>query len=260
MNMKIKAALIDLSGTLHIGNSIIPNSINALNELQSSGCLVRFVTNTTKESSKALHGRLQKLGFPIKKEEIFTTLTAANNIITDRKLKPLMLVAEEALEDFTCNENQNSEEFDSVVIGLAPSELHYEKLNAAFRILTKGGQLIALNTGKYYMREDGLAIGAGFFVKGLEYSAQTKAEVVGKPNASFFKSAVLGHNVTCEETVMIGDDVTDDIEGALKIGMKAVLVKTGKYRPDDELKILPLKPTAVVDSFPEAVKFIQSLL
>lgn len=32
MNMKIKAALIDLSGTLHIGNTIIPHSISALNE------------------------------------------------------------------------------------------------------------------------------------------------------------------------------------------------------------------------------------
>lgn len=68
-----------------------------------------------------------------------------------------------------------------------------------------GGQLIALNAGKYYAREDGLAIGAGFFVKGLEYSAQTKALLVGKPNAAFFTSALYGQNISCEETVMIGD-------------------------------------------------------
>lgn len=29
---------------------------------------------------------------------------------------------------------------------------------------------------------------------------------------------------------MIGDDVNDDALGAIKIGMRAILVKTGKFR------------------------------
>ena len=33
---------------------------------------------------------------------------------------------------------------------------------------------------------------------------------------------------------MIGDDVRDDIVGSLALGFRAVLVKTGKYRPGDE--------------------------
>ena len=33
---------------------------------------------------------------------------------------------------------------------------------------------------------------------------------------------------------MIGDDVRDDIVGSLSLGIKAILVKTGKYRPGDE--------------------------
>lgn len=32
------------------------------------------------------------------------------------------------------------------------------------------------------------------------------------------------------QTVMIGDDVTDDVLGAINAGMKAILVRTGKYR------------------------------
>jgi len=36
---------------------------------------------------------------------------------------------------------------------------------------------------------------------------------------------------------MVGDDVFADVNGALKAGMKAALVKTGKYRPGDEKKI-----------------------
>lgn len=46
-------------------------------------------------------------------------------------------------------------------------------------------------------------MGPGCFVKGLEYSAQCTAEVVGKPNRSFFISA-LG-SIAPENALMIGD-------------------------------------------------------
>lgn len=69
--------------------------------------------------------------------------------------------------------------------------------------MQNGAQLIAIHAGKYYKRSDGLALGPGCFVKGLEYSAQCTAELVGKPNKLFFTSA-LG-NIRPEEAVMIGD-------------------------------------------------------
>jgi ribonucleotide monophosphatase NagD (HAD superfamily) len=37
---------------------------------------------------------------------------------------------------------------------------------------------------------EGLSLGPGCFVTGLEYSADIKAEVVGKPQASFFSMAL----------------------------------------------------------------------
>ena len=46
-------------------------------------------------------------------------------------------------------------------------------------------------------------MGPGAFVKGLEYSANVKAEIVGKPTSEFFKAA-LG-DILPEEAVMIGD-------------------------------------------------------
>ena len=64
--------------------------------------------------------------------------------------------------------------------------------------------LIAINQGKYYKRSDGLALGAGFFVKGLEYSTNSTAVLIGKPNAYFFESAI-PQGVSPEQCVMIGD-------------------------------------------------------
>ena len=49
-DMKLKALLIDLSGTLHVGNQPTPGAAEALKRLRDSGLPLRFISNTTKES------------------------------------------------------------------------------------------------------------------------------------------------------------------------------------------------------------------
>ncbi|KAF5295498.1 hypothetical protein FQR65_LT10486 [Abscondita terminalis] len=246
----LKTVLIDLSGTLHIENEAIPGAIDALNRIRTAKLGIKFVTNTTKESRNFLYNRLTKLGFQLQPDEIHSSLGAAKSLIINRNLRPILLLAPEAMEDFVGLECEALDKVNAVVIGLAPTEFHYDRLNQAFRCILGGAQLIGIHAGKYYKREDGLALGPGCFVKGLEYSTQSKAELVGKPNPTFFESALAG--TLPEQGVMIGDDVQDDIEGAMKVGMKGFLVKTGKYRPGDEFKISS-PPTAVFSSFSEAV-------
>lgn len=72
-----------------------------------------------------------------------------------------------------------------------------------YRLLLKGASLIAIHEGRYYKQSDGLSLGPGAFVKGLEYSANVKAEVIGKPSPAFFKAA-LGDTLP-ENAIMIGD-------------------------------------------------------
>ncbi|XP_031827293.1 haloacid dehalogenase-like hydrolase domain-containing protein 2 [Nomia melanderi] len=252
MAKQIRMVLIDLSGTLHIDNTVIPGAVEALIRLRSSNIPLKFVTNTTKESGKFLHKRLTSLGFDIQKEEIFSSLAAARKLIVSRKLNPMLLIDQAANEDFE-DLVKNDEKANAVVVGLAPDKFHYDELNKAFRLLLDGAPLIAIHKGRYYKRPDGLALGPGAFISGLEYSANVKAEVVGKPSAEFFKAA-LG-DVPPEEAVMIGDDVKDDIAGAQATGIRGLLVQTGKYREGDENTITPL-PTEVCKSFVEAVEYI----
>jgi len=76
----IKGVLIDLSvsGTVHIDKVLVDGSKDAIMKLQQKGVPYKFVTNTTKESLQSLHDKLQTLlQIDIKKEDIFTSLTAA---------------------------------------------------------------------------------------------------------------------------------------------------------------------------------------
>ena len=45
-----------------------------------------------------------------------------------------------------------------------------------------GAQLVAMQRNRWWPTADGPALDAGVFVAGLEYAAQVKATVVGKPS------------------------------------------------------------------------------
>lgn len=252
MPRRIETVLVDLSGTLHIEDSAIPGALEALTRLRDSNVKLKFVTNTTKEPLRLLHEKLMQIGFKIEKDEIFTSLTAARNLVTGRGLRPFLLLEESAKEDFTGVSEENP---NAVVVGLAPNVFKYDVLNDAFRLLLDGAPLIAIHKGRYYRKKDGLYLGPGPFVTGLEYAAGVTSEVVGKPEAAFFHAAIQTTQSEPTTTVMIGDDVRDDVAGAMKAGLLGILVKTGKYREGDEKTISP-PPTAVCNDFQAAVDYL----
>lgn len=253
----LKAVLVDLSGTLHIEDSAVPGAQEALKRLRNAPLTIRFVTNTSKECKRDLLERLKKLEFDIREDEIFTSLTAARNLLEQKQVRPLLLVEENALQDF---KGIDTNEPNAVVIGLAPDHFNYKMMNKAFQLILEGAPLVAIHKARYYKKKDGLSLGPGPFVTGLEYATDTKAIVVGKPERTFFLEALRGTNCAPEEAVMIGDDCRDDVGGAQNAGMLGILVKTGKYRVGDEGKINP-PPYLTCESFPSAVDHIlQQLL
>ncbi|XP_077319155.1 haloacid dehalogenase-like hydrolase domain-containing protein 2 isoform X2 [Lithobates pipiens] len=248
----IKAILVDLSGTLQIEDTAIPGAQEALKRLRSAPLAIRFVTNTTKENKRTLLERLRKLQFDISEDEIFTSLTAARNLVEQKGVRPMLLVHDSALPDF---KGIASDSPNAVLIGLAPEHFNYQTMNEAFRLVLDGAPIIAIHKARYYKRKDGLALGPGPFVTALEYATDTKATVVGKPEKTFFLEALRSTGCSPEEAVMIGDDSRDDIGGAQNTGMLGILVRTGKYREGDEHKIQPA-PHLTCASFPEAVDYI----
>ncbi|XP_072309886.1 haloacid dehalogenase-like hydrolase domain-containing protein 2 [Eucyclogobius newberryi] len=253
----LKAVLIDLSGTLHIEDTAVAGAQEALSRLRQASVAIKFVTNTTKESKRILLERLQRLNFDLQEKEIFTSLTAARSLLEQKQHRPLLLVDDSALEDFTGIDTSDP---NAVVIGLAPDHFNYETMNKAFRMVLDGAPLIAIHKARYYKRKDGLALGPGPFVTGLEFATDRKATVVGKPEETFFTQALADLGCCASEAVMIGDDARDDVGGAQNAGMLGILVKTGKYREGDEHKITP-PPHLTCSSFPDAVGHIlQNLL
>ncbi|CAG8475793.1 7007_t:CDS:10 [Funneliformis caledonium] len=257
MAATIRGVLIDLSGTLHVGNKACEGAIAGLKKLRQVDIPIRFCTNTTKESVIKLENRLMNLGFEVHRREIFTSLIACRNIVLSRELRPLLFLEDAALEDF--QGIPTGEPNDAVVVGLSPSNFQYDMLNKAFRILisNKNTTFIAIHKAKYFAEQDGLSLGPGPFVECLEYASGVKATVVGKPEKSFYELALKDMDLLdkSNQVVMVGDDVANDLgDGARELGLIRYLVKTGKYRNGDELRDGGVN--GLFENFGEAADFI----
>ena len=245
MKKPIRAVLIDLSGTIHVGNEAIPGAREALQRLRQNNIRLKFVTNTSTKSTSQLLEQLNNpttLNFGISRNELVTSVLATASYVQQHNLHPLCLM--EDTSDFHTIVDSTTKEYDSVVVGLAPSKFHYEKLNEAFRILLKyPSNLIAIHRGNYYKdpKDHQLSMGPGGFVTALETTTNCNpAKVMGKPSKTFFESAMVWDNdssINPNEICMIGDDVLSDCRGAKQAGIgTTILVQTGKYRPGDETK------------------------
>lgn len=254
--MNVAAVLLDLDGVLYIGDAPVPGAQDAVERLRRQGLALRFVTNTTARSREATVAKLRGLGFTVADDEVVTPATLAVRHCLDRGHRRVALVmADEVKRDFGELEAVD-ERADAVVIGDLGAGFAYEPLNRAFRLVMDGAELVALQKNRYWMTPGGLSLDAGAFVAALEYATGREAVVVGKPAPGFFAAALDGLGVTAREAIMVGDDIESDVGGALRAGLRAILVKTGKYR-EEQVAASGIEPTAAVASIADVPSLLR---
>jgi len=243
----IKGLLIDLDGTIYNDNVPIPGAIETVNRLRERGIPFRFITNTTMKSRKTLKKKLAGMGIETSENEIFSA-AYAGALYVGRKPGAscyLLLLKDAQKEYHRCR--SGGDRVDYVVVGDLGEEADFESLNRAFLYLLDGAQLIALQKNRYWLSDKGYVMDAGAFVVMLEYAAAVESLVIGKPSPAFFEMAISDLGLRADEIVMIGDDIESDIGGAQNMGMHGILVRTGKFRPED-LEKSDIKPDGVIDS------------
>jgi HAD superfamily hydrolase (TIGR01458 family) len=255
------AILLDIDGVLHVSGDPIPGAADAVRALRADGHRLRFVTNNTTRARARLARELQAIGIELDEDEVSTTPIAAGRLLEGMRVLALTMAS--VREDLAAHVTLVQEDAEAVLLGGADETAEtgevfaYENLNRAFAALREGARLVCLHKNRWWQTADGPLLDAGAFVAGLEYAAQVEAEIVGKPTAAYFESALAELDSTPSEAVMVGDDVEADIGGAKQIGMRGVLVRTGKFRPA-ALEEADPQPDAVLDSIAELPAWIEA--
>jgi HAD superfamily hydrolase (TIGR01458 family) len=253
------AILLDIDGVFHVSGEPIPGGAAAVRELREAGHRLRFVTNNTTRSRAHNADALRKLGVELADEELQTTPVAAAHALAGRRV--LALTMQAIVEDLEGVELVG-EGADAVLLGGADETeetgrvFSYMNLARAFAELEGGAELYCLHKNRWWQTARGPLLDAGMFVAGLEYAAGIEATVLGKPSVAYFAAALEALDADAERTWIVGDDIDADVAGGQRVGLRTVLVRTGRFRPDsvEQAGVFPDLIVSSIANLPEELE------
>lgn len=247
---KLPGLLIDLDGTVCLGESLIAGAAAAVGELRRRGHPILFASNTL-EHAGDFAARLSRQGIPTSPDEILhVPWVLAGYLRQHAPDAAVFAIGERSLIEQLephFRISQNPEEI-GVVVASSDLAFDFNKLNTAFQALRRGARFIATNLDPTWPGPNGEIPDAGAVIGALEGCSGRRLEaVVGKPSAYFGESALQRLGLSPRETWVVGDSLTSDITMGRELGMTTVIVLTGVTHATD-LAASPIQPSHVIET------------
>jgi HAD superfamily hydrolase (TIGR01450 family) len=272
----VRAFILDADGVLMYRSKPIPGAPEAVVELRRRGIPYRVLTNFSSAHRSSLAAGFSKAtGLDVDPAEIITAASAAAAYTASHHAgRPvLVLAAPDARREWSGQDvvaldeaDARAEPLAAVVIGDAGDDLSYRNLDIAFRHLRNGAEFVAMHRNPWWMTPKGFTLDAGALVAGLEFALGRRAVITGKPSPVVFRQALSelqaqvagsgGPRLRAADVAMVGDDPQADIAAARRVGLRGVLVLTGKVA-EDEAKASGVRMDALAPSLAEVVAALQ---
>ncbi len=236
---KVKVFLLDMDGTIYLGDELIEGATDFLKKLKAQGKRYIFFTNNSSKNKDSYVEKLNKLGINASREEVFTSGEATTMYLS--KIKPnakIYLLGTPALEEEFQRagfllERERHKDIDYVVLGF-DTTLTYEKLWGACEYVSEGVEYIATHPDfNCPLPNDKFMPDAGAMAALIEASTGKTPLVIGKPNKQVVESIASKYNLNKEDMAMVGDRLYTDIMMGINSGITSVLVYTGETKPED---------------------------
>ena len=255
---RFDGVLLDIDGVLAVSWEALPGALEAVSWLREHGVPFRLITNTTTHTRADLAATLGDAGFDVVAEEIVTAVVATAAYLRKHHAGAAAFVLSdgEAGEDLGgVRRVEHPRDAEVVVLGGACDDFTYPTLNAIFQRLMDGATLVGMHRNLYWRTAEGWQLDGGAYVAGLEEATGRPAVICGKPEAGYFEQALALLGVAADRAAMVGDDLVNDVLGAQAAGLTGVLVRTGKFRPDD-LETAGGTPDHTLDSIADLPAFL----
>jgi HAD superfamily hydrolase (TIGR01450 family) len=245
--------LLDLDGTVWVGDTLTPGAAEALAELRAAGIAPMFVTNDAARSPEEFVRKLWGLGLKASLEEIVTVGAAIQFLLAQRGSgAAVYVVGAPAIHRHVADSGQRvvnntpHEQSAEVVVLAAHEALSYAELRVATQAVLAGAELICAGRDRTFPMADGPWPGTGLVVAGVEYATRREAVSAGKPARVIFDAALdrLGPG----RTLMVGDRLDADLAGAAAAGLDGAIVLTGVTDRAEAQAAREPAPVAIADS------------
>jgi HAD superfamily hydrolase (TIGR01450 family) len=239
--------LLDMDGTIYLGDRPLPGAVDFVEYLRSSGRRYIYLTNNSSRSAPDYVVRLQSMGFPCRLEDVFTSGMATALYLREQYpgagIYPVGTRAFcRELESYGLKLTDSAPEV--VCVGF-DRELTYEKLEKAVRFLRKGASFIAANPDLVCpMPDDEVLPDCGSICALLAAATGREPLYIGKPHSRMVDIISKQTGVPNNLIAMVGDRLYTDMAVAKNAGAVSVCLLSGETTRE-MLDASPVKPDYV---------------
>lgn len=254
----VKLFLMDMDGTVYIGDKKIEGAFEALEEIKRRGKQVLFLTNNSSKTAEKYVAKLSSMGYPATTKDIFSSGEATIRFLKDyRKGKKVLLLANsDVYKQFHDAGIPLAEEDADLVLVCFDTELNYRKLTLACNLLFEGKEYLVSHPDFVCPANPHPIPDVGSFMALIKAVTGREPDlVIGKPYATMAEYIAKDYGLRPEEIAMCGDRLYTDIKFATNNGMKSILVLTGETTRES-LAEDGARPDLVLDTFADVLAYL----
>jgi 4-nitrophenyl phosphatase len=255
----MRAAIIDMDGVLWAGETPLPGLLEFFHTLRTRAIPFVLATNNSSSTADQYVAKLARLGVRVAPDEVLTSGLATALYLRGQANGSggrVFAIGESGVRQCLTEQGFTLLDLfdvraDYVVCGMDRA-LSWDKLATATLNVRAGARLVGTNPDTSFPTERGIVHGNGAILAALQAATGTAPVIVGKPEPIMYQQAMLRLGAAPAHTVAIGDRLETDILGAVRAGIRSLLVLTGIAARAD-LAGLDYSPTWVMNGLPDVV-------
>jgi len=248
----IQGFIIDLDGVIWRGEQLLPGVHTFFNDLNLHHIPYVFATNNATTTPTKICRKAQTLGLEMQEAQIITSSQAAVNLLRQQLPEgaSILVIGEEGIQEALMQARfqltESASRAQAVVVGM-DRKVTWDKMAEAAYAIANGAIFLGTNSDPSFPTERGLAPGNGAILHALKLTTGTNPLVVGKPDPYIFLQAFDRLGTQPDQTLVLGDRLTTDIQGGINAGAMTALLMTGVTSHED-LAASPIQPDFVFET------------
>ncbi len=235
--MKKRLFIMDIDGTLALGNQLIDGAAELIEEIHRQHAICCYFTNNSSRGVAEYVDKFREWGIETTEEEFVTAGTFAITEVKKRYGEQKIFVLGTKAFLWECRRmglNVTEKETQNIVAVLTSydREMNYEKVATVCRVLEKHDvPWYATNEDLCCPYEDGMMLpDCGAISYMISLAVNRKPQFLGKPHPEMAEYVLEKWNCTKEEALLVGDRCYTDIACGQRAGIDTCLVLTGEEK------------------------------
>jgi len=268
----IRALIIDMDGVLWHGTQAIAGLIEFFQTLNDLDIRYILATNNASLTPEQYVTKLANMGVTVTQKQILTSGMATALYLSERvnpKETRVFVVGEDGATQpllelgFTLtglyevdNSDKPEQKGADIVVCGKDETLTWAKLATASLNIRAGASFIGTNADTTLPTEHGITHGNGAILAALQVATGVTPTIIGKPEPIIYQQALSLLGVSPEQTVALGDRLETDILGAVRTGIRSIMVLTG-ISSEADLQDSDYQPTWVMKDIRAVTKALR---